>query len=259
LLAVAASHSTVDNLYENVSACVQALRPNAVVQAAHRLDMATSGFIVLSKHAAFTAAFMQLQASGSVAKRYTALVMVRSDSTGLQQGVLTHYMMPSKRAPKVFSSAQHDSTWQKCELKVLSARFVQLRKPLKNIDTTTAATATELLPGIAAAEVNTVQLQEVEVQLITGRTHQIRGQFSAVNCPIVGDTLYYDKAVLSDSGHSPSAYVCCDKLALQSSSIDITLPVTMGSDHVYSKLTTAWWSQYITANNDCNDSTTDCS
>jgi 23S rRNA-/tRNA-specific pseudouridylate synthase len=65
------SHSTTDDLYENVSACVQALRPNDAMQTAHRLDIATSGFIVLSKHAAFVAAFMQLQANGSVVKRYT--------------------------------------------------------------------------------------------------------------------------------------------------------------------------------------------
>jgi 23S rRNA pseudouridine1911/1915/1917 synthase len=245
------SHSTVDNLYENVSACVQAIRPNDDIQAAHRLDIATSGFIVMSKHAAFVAAFMQLQASGSVAKRYTALVMVRHGSTGLQPGVLAHYMMPSKRAPKVFSTIQHDSAWQKCELIVLSARFVQ-PKLISKTDTTatTTTSSAELHLGIAAAEVNTVRLQEVEVQLVTGRTHQIRGQFSAVDCPIVGDALYYNKAVLNDSGQSPSAYVCSDMLALQSSSIDFTLPTTMSSDHVYSKLTTAWWSQYITSTTD---------
>jgi 23S rRNA-/tRNA-specific pseudouridylate synthase len=239
------SHSTVDNLHENVSACVQALRPNDIIQAAHRLDIATSGFIVLSKHAAFVAAFMQLQASGSVAKRYTALVIVRNGSTGLQQGVLTHYMMPSKRAPKVFSTIQHDSTWQKCELIVLSTRFVKPKLISKADAAAAATTAAELSLGIAAAEGITV-LQEVEVQLITGRTHQIRGQFSAVDCPIVGDTLYYNRAVINDSGQSPSAYVCSDKLALQSSSIDFTLPTAMGSGRVNSKLTTAWWSQYIT-------------
>jgi 23S rRNA-/tRNA-specific pseudouridylate synthase len=56
------SHSTVDNIHENVSACVQASRPNDDIQAAHRLDVAISGFIMLSKHAAFVAAFMLLQA-----------------------------------------------------------------------------------------------------------------------------------------------------------------------------------------------------
>jgi 23S rRNA pseudouridine1911/1915/1917 synthase len=259
--AAAPSHSTVDNLHENVSACVQAIRPNDVIQAAHRLDIATSGFIVLSKHAAFVAAFMQLQARGNIAKRYTALVMVRNGGEGLQQGVLTHYMMPSKRAPKVFSTIQHDRTWQKCELVVLSARFVH-QKLVINTDTTAATTASvsaELPVGIAAAEVNTVRLQEVEVQLITGRTHQIRGQFSAADCPIVGDALYYNKAVLNDSGQSPSAYVCSDKLALQSSSIAFTLPTTMGSDHVYNNLTTAWWSQYITDTNNDSTVTEDCS
>jgi hypothetical protein len=104
---------------------------------------------VLSEHAAFVAAFMQLQASGSIAKRYTALVMVRYGGKGLQQGVSTHYMMPSKRAPKKFSSIQHNSIWQKCELIVLHAHFVQ-PKLISKTDTTAAATTTAELEANTA-------------------------------------------------------------------------------------------------------------
>ena len=31
---------------------------------------------------------------------------------------------------------------------------------------------------------------EYDVRLVTGRTHQIRLQFSAMNCPVIGDTKY---------------------------------------------------------------------
>ncbi|CAN0508700.1 unnamed protein product, partial [Scytosiphon promiscuus] len=31
---------------------------------------------------------------------------------------------------------------------------------------------------------------EVQVELLTGRTHQIRGQLAAEGCPIYGDLLY---------------------------------------------------------------------
>lgn len=33
-------------------------------------------------------------------------------------------------------------------------------------------------------------LYEVEVELITGRTHQLRAQFAAMHAPIVGDDMY---------------------------------------------------------------------
>jgi hypothetical protein len=64
-------------------------------------------------------------------------------------------MMPSKRAPKVFSTVQHDSTWQKCEQKVLHARFVQpqLNSKTNIIAATTSAAVTELPLGITAAAV----------------------------------------------------------------------------------------------------------
>src|SRR2546430_12790516 len=47
----------------------------------------------------------------------------------------------------------------------------------------------------------------VEVQLHTGRTHQIRVHFSALKHPVVGDTLYGDrKSTRLNSSHSQISY-----------------------------------------------------
>lgn len=72
-------------------------------------------------------------------------------------GLLTHYMEPSERSPRRVV-AEPRPGWLKCELTILSA-------------------------------VN----GEVEIQLHSGRTHQIRVQLAAVGCPILGDTMYGGK------------------------------------------------------------------
>lgn len=41
--------------------------------------------------------------------------------------------------------------------------------------------------SIAGKPDNCIGVAELEIELITGRTHQIRGQFAALGCPLVGD------------------------------------------------------------------------
>jgi 23S rRNA pseudouridine1911/1915/1917 synthase len=131
-----------------------ALRPGIV----HRLDKDTSGIILVAKndqaHAKLGEAFRQR----TVQKTYIALVQ------GLLKGDRGRIDLAIGRDPKrrvrmtarrsvVFANAREARTdW----------------RALARIDTTTL----------------------VEVQLHTGRTHQIRVHFSALRHPVVGDTLY---------------------------------------------------------------------
>ena len=64
-----------------------------------------------------------------------------------------HFMEPSERAPRRVSSEKKDG-WLLCELEVCAVG------------------------------------KDVEVLLLTGRTHQIRAQLGALRCPILGDKLY---------------------------------------------------------------------
>jgi len=64
----------------------------------------------------------------------------------------------------------------------------------------------------------------VEAEIISGRTHQIRAHFFALNCPIIGDVLYQAK--------HPTRTITAPRLMLQSVGLEFTDPVT-DDEHTY--------------------------
>jgi 23S rRNA pseudouridine1911/1915/1917 synthase len=146
--------ATVDNLHENIAALVsRELGYQAHVT--HRLDTGTTGLLILAKHKAAQIFINQKLMHGEIQKFYRALVHGR----GVRIGEWVHYMEPSPRAPKIVSPVQKPGSSQ-CRLKVLDQ--------------------TEIFHGHT----------EVIIELITGRTHQIRAQMSSAGYPIVGDVMY---------------------------------------------------------------------
>ena len=152
------SHPSVDNILEN-SLTQTALARKINLQITHRLDTLTSGLIVYSKNNEFVKHFnMQIQ-SRNVEKKYVALV---ENAPNLPK-TLIHYMEPSPRAPKKVSPVTVDG-WAYCELEILDQKAAS---------------------GFTWVKIN----------LLTGRTHQIRAQLSEFGAPILGDTLYGSKEV----------------------------------------------------------------
>ena len=129
------------------------VRPGIV----HRLDKGTSGIILVAKndsaHAKLGEAFRQR----SVKKTYITLVH------GLLKGDRGRIDLAIGRDPK-----------RRVRMTARSAAFANARE---------ARTDWRVLAHIASTTL-------VEVQLHTGRTHQIRVHFSALHHPVVGDTLY---------------------------------------------------------------------
>lgn len=82
--------------------------------------------------------------------------------------------------------------WQIAELTVLSCR------PLSSSSEVDlkAFPCSSISPGSPGRDV----LYEWDVQLLTGRTHQIRLQFAALGCPVLGDTRYEPVAGLLYEG-----------------------------------------------------------
>lgn len=148
------SHPSVDNIIEN-SLTQSSYALGYPLFITHRLDTLTSGLIVYAKNLQFVKSFnIQMQAR-SIEKKYVALV---ENTLPLPKNVI-HYMEPSPRAPKKVSQIFTEG-WVFCELEILDQKKIS--------------------PDLSLLKIN----------LLTGRTHQIRSQLSNLQAPILGDTLY---------------------------------------------------------------------
>jgi len=152
------SHGTLVNALlgrgQTLSQSGDLLRPGIV----HRLDKQTSGILLVAKndfaHARLAEAFRER----SIQKIYVALVQgVLKEERGRIELAIARdpnrrTRMTARRAALLHNAREARTDWQ----------------VLARIDSTTL----------------------LEVQLHTGRTHQIRVHFSALRHPVVGDTLY---------------------------------------------------------------------
>ena len=135
--------------------------PGALV--VHRLDMATSGLLLMARTPAVQRALSHAFAAREVEKRYQAIV----------QGCMT--------APA--------DGWGDIELPIAADWE---RRPLRVIDHQRGKpshTRWRVLATDTAA-----QITRVELSPITGRTHQLRLHLAAIGHPILGDALYADTA-----------------------------------------------------------------
>ncbi len=157
------SHPSVDNIIDNsLHQLSEALSQPLFIT--HRLDTLTEGLIVYGKNLDFVKNFNVQMQNRQVEKKYVALV-----ETALPlPEKLIHYMEPSPRAPKTVSPIATDG-WAFCELHIL--------KQKKCSNSTW-----------------------VKIDLLTGRTHQIRAQLSNMEAPVVGDSLYGAQLKCDNSG-----------------------------------------------------------
>ena len=137
------------------------LRPGIV----HRLDKETSGNIVIAKNDFAHGKLAEAFRSRAVKKIYVALVEGEFEES---VGTISY---PIGRDPV-----------RRTRMKALTASG---RPPRKNVTGAArqALTAWKRLLALGPATV-------LEIQLHTGRTHQIRVHLSAIRHPLVGDTLY---------------------------------------------------------------------
>lgn len=147
-----------------LSARVQARFPDALV--VHRLDMATSGLCVMARGAAAQRRLSLAFAQREVSKRYVAVVY----------GQL---------------SAPHSADgWGTIDLPLIAD---WPNRPLSKVDPVhgkPSVTRWRVLAHDAAAGTTRLELEPV-----TGRTHQLRLHLQATGHPILGDALYAPGAV----------------------------------------------------------------
>lgn len=159
-------HDSVDNIRENL---LRILEKELQIRLfiTHRLDVPTEGLILYAKTPEFQKKFNEALTKNRTRKVYRAeLLNPHGDS--LTPSILTHYMKKSFRAPKEVVNDPLPET-QTCQLQIL------------NIETSLQNNL------------------EVEIDLLTGRTHQIRAQMSHVGYPVVNDVLYGAPQIYPDN------------------------------------------------------------
>lgn len=135
----------------------------------HRLDLNVGGVMVYARNSKSAAALSRLVQNGELVKEYVALV----HGVPEEKGQWTDYLFKDSRKNKVFVVKKQRS-------------------------------------GVKEARLSFERLTEGEVSLVrirleTGRSHQIRAQFSSRGFPLVGDHKYGSRAKETE----PMLYSCC--------------------------------------------------
>jgi tRNA pseudouridine32 synthase / 23S rRNA pseudouridine746 synthase len=136
-----------------LSARIQQDYPDALI--VHRLDMATSGLIVFARGAEMQRKLSRLFHDRKVAKRYVAVVEGRLDQAG------------------------------EIDLPLLADWPNRPKQKVDHVEGKHSLTCYRLLTYDAATDTSRLELEPV-----TGRTHQLRVHLAAIGHPIVGDLLY---------------------------------------------------------------------
>ena len=175
-----------------LSSRVQRLFPDALI--VHRLDMATSGLMIMARGMAAQRVLSNAFASRDVVKRYVAVVDGHINVSGGDWHVID--------LPIVVD-------WPNRPLRIIDAvrgKPSLTRWRLENIDSKLQPDGRRTLP------VST----RLQLEPLTGRSHQLRVHLKALGHPILGDALYASAAVQGRS----------DRLLLHASELNMKHPVT---------------------------------
>ena len=125
----------------------------------HRLDRPVGGLVKFAKTSKALSRLNEMFRNGEVNKTYWAITR---NLPPKEEDTLTHYITTTERNNKSYASLTEKKGSQKA---VLKYRHIA----------------------------STDRYHLLEVNLLTGRKHQIRVQLSAIGCPIKGDLKYGDK------------------------------------------------------------------
>ena len=153
---------------------------NAYAGLIHRLDRPTGGVMVFAKTSKAASRLSEAMRSGGFEKRYFAVLC---GAPNKKKGILENYLRKNSINNTVYVCTQTEE----------GAKYAALDYEIRDEK-----------EGLSLAEVN----------LHTGRTHQIRVQFASINTPVYGDMRYGGEKAQKG------------KLALWAYSLRFTHPVT---------------------------------
>lgn len=129
---------------------------NVFLGVVHRLDRPVSGLVVFARTSKALSRLNEMFRVGDVHKTYWAIV---KDKPAVEEGTLTHWLVRNEKQNKSYA---YDREVPKSKKAVLHYRLIGC----------------------------TDRYSLLEVQLMTGRHHQIRCQLARMGCPIKGDLKY---------------------------------------------------------------------
>ena len=156
----------------------------------HRIDRPTSGLVVFARTSKGLSRMNELFRKGEVHKTYWAIVQNRPPK---QTDTLTHWLVAHEKGNR---TEVFDAPKEGAQKAVLKYRVI--------------------------AEGERYHLLEVE--LLTGRKHQIRVQLSHIGCPIKGDLKYGARRSNPGGGISLQSHRICFQHPVSKLEIDITAP-----------------------------------
>lgn len=171
----------------------QALWPDALI--VHRLDMATSGLLLMARGAAVQRTLSMAFESRSVDKRYVALVA-------------GHVPPPA-------------AGWGEIDLPLMSD---WPNRPRQRVDVRGKPSQTRWRVLAHEHDAQGRPQTRLELEPVTGRTHQLRVHLQAFGHPILGDALYADA----------DTQARCPRLQLHASALALTHPLTGQALHWHS-------------------------
>lgn len=164
---------------------------NVFLGVAHRLDRPVAGIVVFAKTSKALARLNDMFRNGDIHKTYWAITR---NNPATPQATLTHYITSTERNNKSYASdtAKPGAKEARLQYRVIG------RSDRYNL---------------------------LEVNLLTGRKHQIRVQLAAIGCPVKGDLKYGDKRSNPDGSISLMARRIQFVHPVSKKPIDITAPV----------------------------------
>ncbi|MDH4233659.1 MAG: RluA family pseudouridine synthase [Gallionella sp.] len=137
-----------------LAARIREIFPDALI--VHRLDMATSGLMIFARSAEMQRRLSQMFCRREVRKHYVAVVAGRLEPSSGEVGLPLAADWPNRPKQKIDSSLGKNS-------------LTRYRSLEHEVETNTS---------------------RVELEPVTGRTHQLRVHMAAIGHPILGDELY---------------------------------------------------------------------
>ena len=159
MVACCPDESGDDNLFDCVKRYIKQTydKPgNVYLGLVHRLDRPTGGVMVFAKTSKAAARLSEQMQNGGFEKKYMAVLC---GIPGRDRATLVNYLRKNSVNNTVYVCTESEE----------GAKFASLEYEIK-----------EKNGGLALAEIT----------LHTGRTHQIRVQTAAINCPVYGDMRY---------------------------------------------------------------------